>query len=91
MNVSRPVRTPGIIARDMGGETMLYGADEKAVHVLNETAKLIWDLCDGAHSLEDMQRVIRTHFAVPEQHDVIGDIQRILAIFANKGLLQPVD
>ena len=88
MNSASPVRRQGITARDIGGETLLYSVDERAIHVLNPTAKLIWDLCDGKHTVEDMERVVRTSFSVARGHDLVIDIRRTLEVFVNKGLLE---
>lgn len=88
MNTTRPVRKLGITAKDIGGETLLYSAAEEAIHILNPTAQLVWELCDGEHSMEDMEQAIRASFAVADEHDVTGDIRRTLEVFADKGLLQ---
>ena len=88
MNPTKPIRESGITVKDMGEETFLYSADEEAIHILNPTAQLIWELCDGEHTVADMERAIRASFAVADEHDVTEDIQRTLDIFADKGLLQ---
>jgi hypothetical protein len=87
MESLKPLRQTGIVIRDIGGETMLYRSDGKAVHVLNPTAQLIWELCDGAHTPADMEQVIRSHFAVPADASVLGDVEKTLAVFAEQGLL----
>lgn len=88
MNTTRPIRKPGITVKDIGGETLLYSADEEAIHILNPTAQLIWELCDGEHTVEDMERAIRASFSVADEHDVVGDIRETLELFASKGLLK---
>jgi hypothetical protein len=88
MNTTKPVRKPGIIVQDIGGEMLLYSAEGKAVHVLNPTAKRIWDLCDGGHTAEDMEQALRASFSIAAERDVAGDLQRTLEVFAAKGLLQ---
>ena len=87
----KPIRKPGITAQDIGAETLLYSADEKLVHVLNPSAKLLWELCDGAHTADDMAAALRDNFSIPAQQDVLGDVQRTLQTFASKGLLQEGD
>ena len=88
MNLTRPVRKQGITGKDIGGETLLYDLDGDAIHALNRTAQLIWELCDGDHSVEDMEQSIKASFSVDDSHDVSGDIERTLEVFAAKGLLQ---
>ncbi len=88
MQIVRPLRTAGISEKDIGGEILLYAHDAKAIHVLNPTAKLIWDHCDGKHTSMDIAQILRQHFAIPDNHDVVGDVEHTLATFASRGLLQ---
>jgi hypothetical protein len=88
MNATRPVREPGIIVQDVGDETVLYSAERKAIHILNPTAGRIWELCDGEHTLADMDKALRASFSIAGEHDVMGDIWRTLEVLADKGLLQ---
>jgi hypothetical protein len=83
----KPVRKPGITAKDIGGETLLYSAEEEAIHVLNPTAEFIWELCDGEHTVASMEQAIRANFSVTSERDVVGDIRRTLEVFAAKGLI----
>ena len=85
----KPVRKPGITTKNIGDETLLCSAKEEAVHVLNPTAKLIWELCDGQHTVADMEQAIRASFSVADGQDVSRDVQRTLDVFADKGLLRP--
>ncbi len=84
----KPIRKPEITVKDIGGETLLYSTKAEVIHVLNATAKLIWELCDGEHTVEDIERVIRSSFAVADDYNVAADIQRTLQVFADKELLQ---
>jgi len=86
--VTNPIRNPDIVVKDIGGETLLYDTGDEAVHVLNPTAELIWELCDGEHTVEDMEQVIRAAFSVPDEHDVGEDIRLTLETFSGKGLLK---
>jgi hypothetical protein len=72
----------------MGEETFLYRAETEAIHVLNPTARLIWELCDGEHTLADIEQALRTSFDIPAERNVIADIRQTLELFASKGLLR---
>lgn len=87
MTTANPTRKPDITIKNLGSETLLYGSDQKILHVLNSTAKLIWDLCDGQHSLVEIEQALRSNFSVPAAHDVMVDIEKTLEIFATKDLL----
>ncbi len=88
MNITKPVCKPDITVKDIGGETLLYSADDEAIHILNPTAQLIWELCNGEHTAEDIERAVRASFSGADEHDVAGDVRRALAVFAGKGLLK---
>ena len=90
MNTSRPIRKSEITVKDIGGETLLYGNNQKILHVLNSTAKVVWDLCDGQHSLTEIEQALRSNFSVPVDHDVMVDIEKTIESFASKDLLQGI-
>ena len=87
MNTAKPVRKQGLIVQDIGHETLLYSAEGKVVHVLNPTAKLIWELCDGTHTADDMERKLRMNFSTAKEHNVVEDIERTLDLFVSKGII----
>ena len=88
MSTARPIRKQGNVIRDLGSESRLYIAEGKVIHVLNPTAKLVWKLCDGTHTIKDMDRAIRANFSMSKEHDVAGDIKRTLELFATKGVIE---
>jgi hypothetical protein len=87
MIASKPIRRTDIVAKSVGREIILYGSTDEAIHILNPTAKLIWDHCDGEHTLADMEQIIRTRFSVPPERNIKIDISNTLELFAQKGLL----
>lgn len=87
MNTRRPIREPDILIQDLGTETLLYNAELGTIHILNPTAKRIWELCDGKHTPVAIAQAIRSSFDVPDVHDLIGDVRRTLDIFAQKRIL----
>ena len=85
---AKPLRKSDVLVKELGEQTVLYRAEGQAIHVLNPTARLIWDLCDGQHDLEGMEQAVHSSFAIAEGHDVCADIQRIVEEFSSKGLLE---
>jgi predicted ATPase len=83
----KPVRNADVMIKKVGDESLLYRADDKAIHVLNGTAKLIWELSDGEHDMASIEESVRSSFAVPEGHDVTTDIKQVLKVMSEKGLL----
>ena len=87
MQASNPIRNSDILLQEAGEETLLYSPEGRAVHVLNPTARFVWDRCDGQHSIHDLAQALREQFAVAPEHDVEGDVRRTVRTFAEKGLL----
>jgi hypothetical protein len=87
MNKIRPVRRQGIFLQDIGREALLYSVRGKIFHVLNPTARFIWELCDGEHTIEDMEQAIRNRFSLTKEYDIAGDILQALKLFRSNGLL----
>jgi PqqD family protein of HPr-rel-A system len=82
----RPVRKPEVWLRQAGDENAVYNPSNGSVHLLNETALAIWDLCDGQTSPEEMVTAV---CELTGMHpDIVSeDVQRILGEFEEAGLL----
>ncbi len=76
-----------ITLQDLGDEIMLYDTDGEKVHVLNHTASVIWNLCDGRHSLEEMQQELIQSYPSISESDILADIRTALEDFKEKKLL----
>jgi len=83
---ARPVRRPGLWLRQAGKENALIDSGTGAVHLLNDTALAIWDLCDGETWPKEMVRAICEVSGLHEDV-VIEDIARTLNEFEEAGLL----
>ncbi len=82
----RPVRKPGVLARQLGDEWILYDSESGDLHVVNEVAGFVWELCDGSLSLEQMSDRVREAYNVPADADVLGDLQGIIAALRERRL-----
>ncbi|SOH03363.1 MULTISPECIES: PqqD family protein [Candidatus Kuenenia] len=89
MNFSKPKKKQkGVIIQDIGKEVVLRNVDEKTIHVLNTTARIIWELCDGEHTIGDMERQLRETFSIPDDTNICNDIVNTLTVLAEKGMLE---
>lgn len=91
MDKEKPCVNHNIVCKTVGSEKVLYNPSKDAVHFLNQTSALIWELCDGGHTIADIERAIRHKFLVPKNADVLGDIKRMLNGFRKQGLLKDAD
>jgi Coenzyme PQQ synthesis protein D (PqqD) len=85
----KPVGRSDVRSRQQGEELALADPENSKVHFLNETAEFIWELCDGDHTLMDIEMEIRSCFDVPPEADIRADIERTLVSLDKKGLLEP--
>ena len=86
----KPVRREDVTCKQLDEtETMLYDPQTEALHILNPTARLIWELCDGEHTVEDMAAALKAQFTGVEGKDISGEIQTTLDTFTAQGLLRP--
>ncbi|MBW7942552.1 MAG: PqqD family protein [Candidatus Kuenenia stuttgartiensis] len=89
MNFSKPKKKQkGVIIQDIGKEVVLRNVDEKTIHVLNTTARIIWELCDGEQTIGDMERQLRETFSIPDDTNICNDIVNTLTVLAEKGMLE---
>jgi len=82
----RPRRKPGVLARQLGEEWILYDPESGDLHVVNEAAGLVWEMCDGSLSLQQMGERLRAAYSVPPDADVMADLEKIIASFRERGL-----
>ena len=87
MNEARPKHRPDLLERDLGEETLLYDAEGGSVHLLNATGQVIWRLCDGQHSAEDMAAYLRLTFEFDADIDLKRDVSQTLAELRGKQLI----
>ena len=70
------------------GETMLHDSTVQKVYVLNPTAALVWSLCDGDHTLEQMIDAVKTQFSQTTEANISQDVDQTLAWFNEYSLLE---
>jgi|GEM_PF-554568 len=89
-----PCRKGSIVARDLDGEAILYNPETRQVHILNKAALLVWQLCDGQHSIGDMVAAIADLYSLSveererEAISIEQDIQGIIHDFEIQGMIE---
>ena len=76
-----------MVCKSAGQESLLYDPATDSVHVLNATARTIWDLCDGRHTAAGIEAALHARFARTEGQDVVGDLSAIIGLFEAEGLI----
>jgi hypothetical protein len=80
------VRREGAIAVELDDNLALYDDVGQLLIMLNSSAALIWESCDGATTVDDMvRRLTVTHAA--DAAEIAGDVRRTVAKLAELGLV----
>ncbi len=86
----RPRRRSDVWVHRAEGENALIRKGSGSVHLLNETALAIWDLCDGENHPDEMIAAICELCGM--HPDIIAeDVGRILDELGQEGLIAWVD
>lgn len=92
INKGTPCRKSSIEIRDLDEETILYSPATKHVHILNKTALLVWQLCDGQHSIADMAAAIAWTCSLSPgekvENKIEQDIRCIINDFEAHGIVE---
>ena len=73
-----PVRRVPVRFRDDGDQALLIAPGRTTAYALNPTARAIWELCDGATTVDEMADAICHVFNVSRSTALI-DVAEILA------------
>ncbi len=83
---SIPVPNPEYQLEELDNELLLYHPAETKTVYMNETASLVWQLCDGGRSVDEIVDLLQESY--PEAGDGLrDDVQRTLDVFAQHGAI----
>jgi hypothetical protein len=78
---------PGLEVHEVPDGYVVYAAATERVHFLNTTAALIYELCNGEHSLAEISTIVTAAFELEERAGeiVVDCVKDLLA----QGLVAP--
>jgi hypothetical protein len=83
----RPRRKPDYCLEVIDNELLLFHPASAQILYCNETASLIWQLCDGQRSSEDITTLLAAAF--PQNAEAIAvDVAAILQQFTQHGAIE---
>ena len=85
-NDARPKPTEQHMRRDLGDEYIFYDQSGDQVHVLNGSAREIYLLCDGSHTVDEVADVMVERFEV-DRDIALADARSIVNQLIEKNLL----
>jgi coenzyme PQQ biosynthesis protein PqqD len=86
---SKPRRKPDFRLELLDDEIVLYHPTDTHMLYFNQTASLIWQLCDGQRSVEEIIALLSA--AYPESaSDILADVNATLDDFAKQGCIEVI-
>jgi len=73
---------------DFGDEVALYDVETSEVINLNESATLVWRLCDGEHSVADIRGLLQAAFP-DASAQIEEDLRATVGKLLKHGALEP--
>jgi hypothetical protein len=70
---------------DLDGERVCYDPEARSLHHLNETAALVWSMCDGSTSTDGVVERVAARVELPPAH-VEADVRALVAQLLAWGL-----
>jgi pyrroloquinoline quinone biosynthesis protein D len=77
------VQTTGFFIEEMEGEILLYKTGTHKAVYLNETAALVWKLCDGERTVREIANLLAEGFANCE--DLDQDVEKAIHSLLREG------
>ncbi|MEK6337611.1 MAG: PqqD family protein [Acidobacteriota bacterium] len=72
MNVRLPrALTEDLVIRELDDETLVYDKERDEAHCLNQTAALVWELCDGKTTAAQAARCLASKLGTPVDTDIV--------------------
>lgn len=82
-----PERDPRVLDELLAdGSMVLYHTASRKLMTLNPTAALVWEYCDGRHSLEQITDEVRAVF--PAVATIAGDVAGVLSDLRAREMLR---
>ena len=86
-NARIPSRVPNFSLERLDNEILLYHPGLTKAIQLNETAAIVWELCDGERSEDEIMSLLVEAF--PDQADEVRrDVEAVLRRLSSEGALQ---
>ncbi len=88
MNITQiPKKQPDYYLEVMDGEILLFHLSRRNILYCNQTASIIWQLCDGERTVQDIITVLSNTY--PESTDsIIEQTKSLLEQFQKQGAIQ---
>lgn len=87
MSAVKPRIREGLTVVELDGEAVVYVEETTELHHLNQTATIVFGLCDGTSTMAEMAADISAVFEVPV-HEVEPEVRALIRRFRKVDLLE---
>ena len=89
MLIARPCKHADVTAFALDDELVVYDSRTGQSYVLNHTGSIIWFLCDGTHTIDELAQEITATFGVSITH-AQQDVASLVHELTRSGLISAV-
>lgn len=82
----RPEQNTGYMLEELDGELLLYHLDQTTTVYLNNSAAIVWHLCDGTRTIADIITVLQAKFPNAAD-DITADVKDAVEQLQQAGAL----
>ena len=83
----RPKAVDRVVEHEVEEDLVLYDPSRDAVHILNTMASVVWWLCDGQRTQEEIVARVADLYGV-KPAAVAGDVQEVLCRLRDAGVVE---
>jgi hypothetical protein len=87
MKLARPCRLGNVSDYGLEDEVLLYSSKSERVFSLNSSAKAIWELCDGSHTIIEIAQELGQRVGCSGD-ELLDDILNAIGEFREHGVLK---
>jgi len=90
--VGSPIRKKEYTTRLLpDGYIAIIDSEHKQVHSLPPVGALVWELCDGKHTIGEIADEISQMVEVVRQRNFVQEVSDLVTILTDRGLVKSVD
>jgi hypothetical protein len=83
-DLTKPLRKQEYRLEKMDNELLLFNPQDLVVLYLNESASVVWQLCDGQRTISQIAELIAEAYPEAEK-SILDDVQETILLFRDKG------
>jgi hypothetical protein len=87
MIANRISRAKDVVCRRIDDDIVVIKEDGLSLHVLNKTAAIIWDMCDGKSRIDDITARLCERFEISFK-EAREDVRKTLRVLTEMGIIK---